>query len=77
MENINKIDICAELERIKKDINDMEEAGMDQIILDFFGGAENEREFISAARAMVKSRGYAAVHEYDDGELVLIIRKVA
>ncbi len=76
MEN-NKIDISAELERIKKDINDMEEAGMDQIILDFFGGAENEREFISAARAMVKSRGYAAVHEYDDGELILIVRKVA
>ena len=76
MEN-NKIDIGAELERIKKDISEMEEAGMEQIMLDFFAGAENERAFLLAARAFVKARGYAAVHEYDDGELVLIIRKVA
>lgn len=77
MENSNKIDIGAELERIKKDLRDMEEAGVDQIFLDFFAGAENEREFLIAARALIKSRGYAAVHEYDDDELVLIIRKAA
>jgi hypothetical protein len=75
----NKIDISAELERIKRDLRDMEEAGMKQTILSFFSGAENEREFLMAARAMVKARGYAAVHEYDgeNDELVLIIRKVA
>ena len=73
----NKIDIGAELERIEKDVRDMEEAGIDQITLDFFAGAENERAFLIAARAFVKSLGYSAVHEYDDGELLLIIRKVA
>lgn len=76
MEN-NKIDIGAELERIEKDLNDMQESGKDQTILGFFAGAENERAFLIAARAFVKARGYAAVHEYDDDELVLIIRKVA
>ena len=76
MEN-NKIDISAELERIEKDLNDMEEAGMDQIFVSVFSGAENERAFLLAARAFVKARGYAAVHEYEDGELVLIIRKAA
>ena len=76
MEN-NKIDIGAELERIKKDISDTEESGAKQTILGFFAGAENERAFLMAARAFVKARGYAAVHEYDDDELVLIIRKVA
>ena len=73
----NKIDIERELERIKADLRDMEEAGMKQTILSFFSGAENEREFLVAARAMVKTRGYAAVHEYEDDELVLIIRKTA
>ena len=76
MEN-NKIDISAELERIEKDLKDMQESGKDQTILGFFAGAENERAFLIAARAFVKARGYAAVHEYDDDELVLIIRKVA
>lgn len=76
MEN-NKIDIGAELERIEKDLKDMEESGTKQTILGFFAGAENERAFLIAARAFVKARGYAAVHEYDDDELVLIIRKVA
>ena len=73
----NKIDIGAELERIEKDLKDMEESGTKQTILGFFAGAENERAFLIAARAFVKARGYAAVHEYDDDELVLIIRKVA
>lgn len=76
MEN-NKIDIGAELERIEKDLKDMQESGKDQTILGFFAGAENERAFLIAARAFVKARGYAAVHEYDDDELVLIIRKAA
>lgn len=77
MENSNKIDIGAELERIKKDLRDIEETGIIQTTLSFFSGAENEREFLMAARAMVKARGYAAVHEYENGELLLIIRKVA
>ena len=72
----NKIDIERELERIKADLRDMEEAGIIQTTLSFFSGAENEREFLMAARAMVKAHGYAAVHEYEDDELVLIIRKV-
>ena len=76
MEN-NKIDIGAELERIEKDLKDMEESGTKQTILGFFAGAENERACLIAARAFGKARGYAAVHEYDDDELVLIIRKVA
>lgn len=73
----NKIDISRELERIEQDIDDMESAQLNQIILSFFSGAENEREFIFAARAAVKARGYACVHEYDDSELLLIVRKVA
>ncbi len=76
-ENKYKIDIDDELERIKRDIDDMEAAGIKQAFLDFFAGAENEREFLVAARALVKQRGYACVHEYEDGELVLIVRKVA
>lgn len=76
-ENTYKIDIEGELERIKRDIADMEEAQMDQIFVSVFSGAKNEREFIAAARAFVRARGYAAVHEYEDDELVLIIRKVA
>lgn len=77
MENNYKIDIGAELERIGKDINDIEEAGINQTVLSFFSGAENERAFILAARAYAKSRGYASVCEYEDGELVLTIRKAA
>ena len=73
----NKIDIEREIERINQDVDDMESAGLRQIILSFFSGAENEREFIFAARAAVKARGYAAAHEYDDGELLIIVRKVA
>lgn len=73
----NKIDIEREIKRINQDVDDMEAAGLKQIILSFFAGSENEREFILAARAAVKARGYAAVHEYDDGELLIIVRKVA
>lgn len=73
----NKIDIERELERIKADLRDMEEAGIQQVFLDFFGGAENEREFITAAVALVRSRGYSAEVEYEDGELVLIVSKEA
>ena len=72
----NKMDIEREIERINQDIDDMQEAGLKQIILSFFSGAENEREFILAARAAVKARGYECVHEYEDSELLLIIRKV-
>lgn len=76
-ENTYKIDIEGELERIKRDIADMEEAQMEQIFVSVFSGAKNEREFIAAARAFVEAHGYAAVHEYEDDELVLIIRKAA
>lgn len=72
----NKMDIEREIKRINQDIDDMKSAGLNQIILSFFSGAENEREFIFAARAAVKACGYAAVHEYDDGELLIIVRKV-
>lgn len=73
----NKINIELELERIGQDLDNAEKAGISQIILSFFSGFENEREFILAARSAVKARGYACVHEYDDGELLLIVRKVA
>ena len=78
-ENTYKIDINDELENIKKDISDAEMSGTKQITLDYFAGARNEREFILSARAFVKGLGWSAVHEYDgeNGELVLIIRKVA
>ena len=69
-------DINAELERIKRDLSDADEAGMTQITVDFFAGAKNEREFIIAAMAFVKTRGYTCDVEYDDGELLLIIRKI-
>lgn len=72
----NKMDIEREIERINEDIDDMKKAGLSQIILSFFSGYENEREFILAARAAVKARGLACVHEYDNGELLLIVRKV-
>ena len=77
--NTYKIDIENELESIEKDINEAEEAGLKQITLDYFAGAENEREFILAARKFVKELGWSAVHEYDgeNGELLLIIRKTA
>lgn len=73
----NKINIEREMERINQDLDDMEKAGLKQIILSFFSGMENEREFILAARAAIKARGYQSVYEYDDGELLLIVRKVA
>lgn len=72
----NKIDIEREIKRINQDIDDMKSAGLKQIILSFFSGAENEREFILTTRAAVKARGYECVHEYEDSELLLIIRKV-
>ena len=62
----NKIDIEREIKRINEDIDDMQAAGLKQIILSFFSGMANEREFILAARAAIKARGYACVHEYDD-----------
>ena len=36
----NKIDIEREIERINQDIDDMQEAGLKQIILSFFAGSE-------------------------------------
>ena len=77
MENNNKIDITAALKSIERGIADMEEAGIKQMVLDFFGGAENEKAFIVAAKAYVMGRGYACGHEYDDGDLLLVVRKVA
>lgn len=71
----NKIDIERELERVERDIDDMEAAGMQQIVLDFFAGAENEKEFLAAARELIRSRGYKSETEYEDGELVLTVRK--
>ena len=73
----NKFNIEREIERIEQDLNDMEKAGLKQIILSFFSGMTNEREFVLAARSAIKARGYSAVHEYEDGELLLIVRKVA
>ena len=73
----NKIDIEREIERIKRDLSDMEESGIKQMVLDFFGGAENEKAFIIAAKAYVMGLGYACGHEYDDGDLLLIVRKTA
>lgn len=77
MENNNKFDIEREIERVNQDIDDMQKAGLKQIFLSFFPGMENEREFILAARKAAQARGYACVHDYEDDELVLIIRKVA
>ena len=73
----NKFNIEREIERIGQDIDDMEKAGLKQIILSFFSGMANEREFILAARGAIKARGYESVCEYEDGELLLIVRKVA
>ena len=73
----NKFNIEREIERINEDIDDMQKAGLKQIILSFFSGMENEREFILAARRAIQARGYAAVHDYEDGELLLIVRKIA
>ncbi len=73
----NKFDIEREVERIGQDIDDMEKAGLKQIILSFFSGMVNEREFIMAARRAIKEHGYESVYEYEDGELLLIVRKVA
>lgn len=76
MEN-NKFDIEREIERVNQDLDDMQKSGLKQMFLSFFSGMDNEREFILAVRKAAQARGLAAVHEYDDGELVLIIRKVA
>lgn len=76
-ENTYKIDITAALENIKRDLDDMEEAGIKQVVLDYFGGAVNEKAFIIAAKSYVMGRGYACGHEYDDGDLLLVVRKVA
>jgi hypothetical protein len=76
MEN-NKFDIEREIERVNQDLDDMQKSGLKQMFLSFFSGMENEREFILAARKAAQARGLSVVHEYDDGELVLIIRKVA
>lgn len=73
----NKFNIEREVERIKQDLNDMKKAGLKQIILSFFSGMANEREFIMAARRAIKEHGYESVYEYDDDELLLIVRKVA
>ena len=73
----NKINIERELKQISKDLDNMERAGLKQIVFSFFSGFENEREFILAARAAIKARGYEAVHEYDGDELLLIVRKAA
>ena len=72
-----KIDIEREIERINQDVDDAEAAGIKRIFVEFFCGAENEREFIHAAKAAMDARGYACTFEYEDGELILIIRKAA
>ena len=72
----NKFDIEREAERIEQDLDDMRKAGLKQITLSFFSGMANEREFIMAARHAIKARGYESVCEYEDGEILLIVRKV-
>ena len=69
------IDIPAELARIERDLSDMEEAGIEQVILDFFGGAKNEGAFLSSVKEYIRSAGYQCTHEYDDNELILIIKR--
>ena len=69
------IDIPAEIARIEKDLADMEEAGMEQVILDFFGGAKNEGAFLSSVREHLRCAGYQCTHEYDNNELILIIKR--
>ena len=71
-----KINIEQSIKDIEKDIDNMTAYGMKQIVIGFYSGAENEREFILAARKAAKARGYECVHEYEDSELLLIIRKV-
>ena len=68
-------DINAELERINKDIDDMEEAGMEQVSLSFFGGNSQEKQLLISAIALIKSRGYVHELDYEDGEIWLTIKK--
>ena len=69
------IDIPAELARIDRDLSDMEEGGIEQVILDFFGGAKNEGAFLTSVKEHLRSTSYQCAHEYDDNELVLIIKR--
>ena len=71
------IDIEDSIKNINIDIDEMEKNNTAQIILNYFCGAENEREFILEARRAAKARGYECVHEYEDDELLIIVRKVA
>ncbi len=71
------INVGAEIERINRDIDEMESAGMQQITLSFFSGNSNERTFLLAAMAVVSARGYTYELDYEDGEILLTVRKVA
>ena len=71
-----EIDIAGELERVDRDLEDMEINGNEQIQLSFFGGNAEEKEILAAIIKHVKARGYACDVEYDDGELWLTVKKV-
>ena len=71
-----EMDIAGELERVDRDLEDMEINGNEQIQLSFFGGNAEEKEILAAIIKHVKARGYACDVEYDDGDLWLTVKRV-
>jgi hypothetical protein len=71
-----EIDIAGELERVDRDLEDMEINGNEQIQLSFFGGNAEEKEILTAIIKHVKARGYACEVEYEDGEIWLTLKRV-
>ena len=71
-----EMDIAGELERVDRDLEDMEINGNEQIQLSFFGGNAEEKEILAAIIKHVQARGYACDVEYDDGELWLTVKRV-
>ena len=71
-----EMDIAGELERVDRDLEDMEINGNEQIQLSFFGGNAEEKEILTAIIKHVKARGYACEVEYEDGEIWLTVKRV-
>ena len=74
---VGTIDIGAEIERIERDLDDAEMAGIPRVTFSFFGGQAEEKKLLIAAVATIKKRGYDYELEYEDGEIYLVCKREA
>ena len=69
------INVEREIERINKDIDEMEAQGLPQVQVSYFGDRADYQALVLAVIINVQKRGYVCDMDYEDGEIWLTIKK--